>query len=353
MSSDRDREQTIKSPVMQRRAIQRWADHNGVTIVGEHEDRNRSGGLVTRRGLDEALARVPHEAEGLVVYKSARWMRNMHGGLNMLKELEGRGAWIAASDGSIDLSTARARKQTRANMNEDEYYIDELKEIAGLVHDRTINDDGRHMGPAAFGYLRDERDGRLVLDEERHPVVLEILTRRAGGTGWAELERDLRDRDVRDVHGRFLTAQRITNIVKRRTYLGEAFHGGRALPGAHPAIPGVDEVLWAAANRVAPKVASPRAGSSPDLLVGMCRCAGCSYGLGSSRQRTAPTRAPAARCAPRAAAPRRTSAPSPRSSPALRTSSSRSSSGTVPWRSRGPSGPSAATTTAARPRARR
>ena len=72
-------------------------------------------------------------------------------------------------------------------------------------------------------------------------------------------------------------------MVTHRVYLGEARHGEHVHPDAHEAV--VDAVMFEAAGRVKPAVASPRTGQ-PNLLVGLARCAGCSYALKPQRQRS-------------------------------------------------------------------
>jgi len=282
VSDDRGREDTLQSPAIQRAAIDAWCAQRGIRVVGEYEDRNRSGGVLTRPGLIAARKLIPQSADGIVVARGNRASRMTIDGLNLIEELKAEGGFIAAADGSIDTSTPMMRMVTTMNFAQAQRELEDVREQAAAVHARAIFAKRRHMGPRPYGYTRDD-DHRLAVDDAEAAIVVEVFKRRAAAEGWGQISTDLRARGIRDRYGHSLTAQRLGNIVRRRTYLGEAFHGAKRVVDAHPAI--VDEALFAAANRAAPTVASPRKGVSPDVLVGLVRCAGCSYGMSSHRQR--------------------------------------------------------------------
>src|SRR4051812_13416292 len=66
------------SPDQQRKAIERWARDNGVTIGSWHEDLDESGGSLDRPGFLAALERVESGASGgLVVAYLSRFARSV------------------------------------------------------------------------------------------------------------------------------------------------------------------------------------------------------------------------------------------------------------------------------------
>src|SRR3954470_19541956 len=70
----------LESPKLQRDAIDRYAAARGITIVGEVRDLNRSGGTLTRPGLEKAMRQIPESADGLIVARGARASRRtLHG----------------------------------------------------------------------------------------------------------------------------------------------------------------------------------------------------------------------------------------------------------------------------------
>lgn len=277
---DRAKRGRFESPELQREAIDAWCARNNASVVREVRDLNRSGGTLTRPGLQQALEVIgAGEADGIVVARSDRASRRTIDGLGLIDALEQRGAWIAAADGTIDTTDRVARMATTMMFAVGQHELDRFREQAAEVHRRAIVEKGRHMGPAPFGYARDD-DGRLRVDPERAPFVRMIFERRADGAGWSALARELEQAGARLASGTRLSTTQLPRIVKRRVYLGEAKHGQWVRQSAHEAI--VDEGLWAAANHRPAVAADPAfSGRAHPLspLRGLLRCAGCRYAL--------------------------------------------------------------------------
>ena len=277
---DRDKTGRLESPQVQREQIDYCAAKHGITIVGDGiYDRNRSGGNLTRPGMQQALAMIrAGEADGIIVARSDRASRKALDGLGMIDELEKLGAWIIAADGTIDTTDRIRRMATTMHFAMAESELERFREQSRETHRRAIVQKGRHMGPAPFGYMRDE-EGRLVADPERADWLRLIFQRRADGAGWTAIARELNDAGVRlrSSGGRF-TAQQIIRMVQRRVYVGEARHGEWIKEHAHAAL--VDEPLWRAASRARPAVAArPWVGRRhpESVLRGLPRCSGCRY----------------------------------------------------------------------------
>jgi site-specific DNA recombinase len=279
---DRARRQRFDSPDMQRDDIQRWCDARGIEVVDEIPDLNRSGGYLTRPGLEKALRLVPEMADGIVVARGDRASRRAADGLGLIDRLEKAGGWIAAADGSIDTTTRTARMATTMHFAMAENELERFRETSAVVHRKAIVEKGRHMGPAPFGYRRDG-DNRLAVDKDEARWVVWMFEQRADGRGWNDLSRRLTESGVRRRDGRRLNPHALRRLVPNRVYLGEAHHGEHVLEGAHPAI--VDPILFEAAGRV-PSGAPPVRSGSVNLLVGLPRCAGCSYAMKPQPTRT-------------------------------------------------------------------
>jgi site-specific DNA recombinase len=276
---DRAARGRFESPDLQREAIDQWARQRGVIIVGEIQDLNRSGGTLTRPGLQQARTRLnAGEADGLVVLRSDRASRNVIQGLSLMDELEADGKWIAATDGTIDSTTPEARMATTIYLATSERELARFKQQSAVIHRRAIVEKGRHMGPTPFGYVRDS-DGRLTPDPARAKWVRHVFQRRAEGTGWVQISRELASAKVTQTNGRALNPHLLRRMVRHRVYLGEASHGEHLRVDAHPAL--IDEALWVAAKRATPTVQSSRhdAQAVEPLLRGLLRCGGCRYVL--------------------------------------------------------------------------
>lgn len=275
---DRAAKGRFESPDLQRAAIDDWCRRRGIEVVAEVQDLNRSGGTLTRPGLHRAMERLASgDASGIVVARSDRASRRAVDGLGLIDELERRGQWIAAADGTIDTTTRTGRMATTMHFAMAQSELERFKEQSAEIHRRAILDKGRHMGPAPFGYVRDS-DGRLAPDPAEARIVRSIFERRADGAGWVQLARTLDQQGVRQRNGRLLSAHMLARLTRRRVYAGEASHGAHTRSNAHPAI--VSEGLWAAANRVTPAVRSDtpqRRVHDDSLLRGLLRCGGCRY----------------------------------------------------------------------------
>ena len=272
---DRAKRGRFESPDLQRAAIGAWCQERGIDVVDEICDLNRSGGHLTRPGLEQAMGLVPTVADGIVVARGDRASRRALDGLGLLDQLEKAGGWIAAADGTVDTSTRTAKMATTMHFAMAENELERYRETSAVVHQRAIMDRGRHMGGTPFGYRRNG-DKRLVIHTAEAQWVKWIFEQRAEGRGWASMSRELTERGVRQGTGRKLTHQMLRRMVTHRVYLGVAYHGKHVHPDAHPAL--IESLLFEAANRVLPGAPPPRSGRV-NVIGGLPRCAGCSYAL--------------------------------------------------------------------------
>jgi site-specific DNA recombinase len=267
------------SPQVQREQIRAYANANGWDVVDEYIDINRSAKNLTRPGMVAARRQLADRgAEGIVVARGDRASRKTLDALNLIDELERAEQFIAAADGSIDTSDRMRRMATTMNFAMAQSEWERYREQSAVFHRRAVLEKGRHMGPAAFGYLRDH-DGRLTPDPARAKWVRHVFQRRAEGTGWVQISRELAAAKVTQANDRALNPHLLRRMVRHRVYLGEASHGEHVRVDAHPAL--IDEALWAAARRAAPTVQSSRhdAQAVEPLLRGLLRCGGCRYVL--------------------------------------------------------------------------
>lgn len=271
----------LESPELQRVACDAWCAQRGIIVADEVRDLNRSGGTMTRPGLERARRLLDDgAADGIIVAQSDRASRSVLQGLGLIDELERAGYWIAATDGTLDTTTPEAKMATVVFLAMNERVLDRFKEQSAVIHRQAIMEKGRHMGPAPFGYVRD-REGRLRPHRTEAAWVRRIFERRAEGAGWVLIARELADAGVRQRSGRRINQHMLRRLVTHRVYVGEAHHGDHVRASSHPAL--VDEALWLAANRARPAVRTdPAVGvriHEDSLLRGLLRCAGCRYVL--------------------------------------------------------------------------
>jgi site-specific DNA recombinase len=137
---DRAKRGRFESPDLQRAAIDAWCRARGIEVVDEIRDLNRSGGHLTRPGLEQAMRLVPTLADGIVVARGDRASRRALDGLGLLDQLEKAGGWIAAADGTVDTSTRTAKMATTMHFAMAENELERYRETSAMVHERAIMD---------------------------------------------------------------------------------------------------------------------------------------------------------------------------------------------------------------------
>src|SRR5215210_3194791 len=89
------------SPVVQREAIEEWAERSGVELLHVYEEFDESGSRADRPLLAAAIERVEREiSDGLVVWRVDRFGRSLLDGLQHIERIRGSGGrFCAVGDG--------------------------------------------------------------------------------------------------------------------------------------------------------------------------------------------------------------------------------------------------------------
>jgi DNA invertase Pin-like site-specific DNA recombinase len=269
---------TFISPKEQRAKCIAWIEANGHTLGLDHDETDSVSGKTTDRvGLKYAIERaVAGETSGIVVAKLDRFSRNVSSGLAAIKQLEDAGKdLIAVSEGMTGGAEERtnptAKLMRTLFLALAEWQWDSFQETWSTSRENHI-DRGVHAG-VPFGYMRAESGTPLIIDAEAAPYVLAIFVRRAAGESTPSIARWLNDLGVHTATGAQWTAQRIVQVIKSRTYVGEARSGKDLVnPAAHPAI--VTEMQWVNANAAGTSTNDRRVNGAY-LLRGVVRCTSC------------------------------------------------------------------------------
>lgn len=276
------------SPDVQERAIREWAQRQGVEVVMQPHELNVSGGTMDRPIFGQIMERIrAGQSGGLVVYKLDRFSRSLLGAVSTLAELGEHDALFAsATEPALDYISPAGRAFVQQLFVFAEFTRSTLKE-SWAISQRHAIERGIHISPN--GYLGYDRgpDGRLTPNADAH-LVGEVFRRRGGGETWNALASLLAERAPRD-DGTVWTPQALQRLCAKRVYLGEASRyveqdrdgrGAIVNADAHPALVTVAE--WQAAQ-MKPKVPSANGSTTPPLLSGLGRCAGCRYSLSVGR----------------------------------------------------------------------
>jgi site-specific DNA recombinase len=282
--------ESFQSPQQQRDQIATWATARGFEIAAVHEDLDLSGGTLDRPGLQAVLNRVETGlTDGVVVAKLDRLGRSLLGVLTTVERVQAAGGVVVSVADGFDLSTTSGRLIMRVLASFAEFERERLAEGFRAAEANAIARGVHITNAAPFGYLRGD-DGRLVPDPEAAPLVAEVFRMRAAGVSWRGLSDWLNARSTTTTGSRW-TPRTVQSVIKRRTYLGEAFRVSRRRNGevlrevrnkdAHEPIVTVPE--FEAANAVRGGAGAVRR-ESP-LLSGLIRCAGCGYSMKASKSK--------------------------------------------------------------------
>lgn len=273
----------LRSPDIQRRAIQALADREGFDVEWLNPQLNVSGAKADRAALMDAVDRVDRgDLAGIAVYKLDRLSRlTPRQRIELFDRIEGeRGekpGRVKSATEAHDPTTPRGRFARDMFLSLARLQWEEAQEdFAGAVEVAVANGCHAH---APFAYRKPVRaDGKVAKGQplEIIPGEVELVrglfARRAAGMSWSELMRWADSTGVPPRRGKHWTRKSVETIVRNPAYTGEARYGQHRQPGAHPALVTLDE--FEAAN-VARGVRPSR--GEPALLSGLVRCAGCRH----------------------------------------------------------------------------
>jgi DNA invertase Pin-like site-specific DNA recombinase len=253
------------SPEEQEAAARAWADREGVEVDDVVTELDVSGGTkADERELGRLIEKIEAgESGGLIVRYIDRFGRDMIENALAHDRIVAAGGRLVATASGYD--SANLTPDTRMVFNIQSAIAQAQREKnreARLIGSRRAVERGVYLAPCApFGYLRREqvepefskttgeliRDGVLVLDPEKAPLVEPIFLKRA--EHWTL--RSIREW-LSEEHGVEVTEEGIRSIIRNRAYLGEsrkptAVKGKpEVVKAAHAAL--ISEDLWERAN---------------------------------------------------------------------------------------------------------
>lgn len=275
----------LRSPDIQRKAIQVLADREGFDVEWLNPELNVSGAKADRAAIMDAVDRVERgELAGIAVYKLDRLSRLApRQRIELFDRIEGergeKAGRVKSATEAHDPSTPRGRFTRDMFLSLARLQWEEAQEgFAGAIEVAIGNGCHAH---APFGYRKPIRaDGKVAKGQPLEVVPLEVdvvrglFQRRALGTSWSELARWADSTGVGPRRGQQWTRRSVETIVRNRAYTGEARYGQHRFADAHPALVTLDEFDDA---NVARGVRPPRGEAA--LLSGLVRCAGCRHRL--------------------------------------------------------------------------
>lgn len=286
------RGEELISPELQRHSIDTFAEREGIKIVGEIPDIDRSGRSFTKRRVSEAIEAIKAgEYQYVILWKWSRWGRNLRESLIHLAAVEEAGGIVRAATEDFDPQTTMGRFTRDQMLLIAQLQSDMISDGWKETQAKRRRDGLPHTGGKRWGYLYDKRTG-YTPDPELAPILLDAYRRYVAGGTHRSLSHDWNAQGLRTTNGELWSPQAIARmmdtgfaagLIRERSKPPGASESdgskGRSIgvfdvwrEGAHEPIIPVD--LWEQyrARRMAQASMAPRLRTAAHALSGLMVC---------------------------------------------------------------------------------
>ena len=275
-SSEKQREESIEGQI---RECLKYAERNGITVIGTYEDRAISGKTDERPEFQRMIKdATDRKFECVLVYALNRFSRNpehyyVYKGLLMSSKVE----LFSATEAMPEGPTAIIYEAMMVGYNA--FYSAELSEKIKRGQTENAAKFKFNGGAMPLGYVAD-KDGHYTVEPSEAAVVLEIYTRYNDGQTMNEIITELNSRGIKTKRGNAFNKNSLYTILKNRHYLGEYIFRGTTFPGAFPAIVPTELFDEVQARMTKNKAASARKkADEPFILTTKIFCGDCGAGM--------------------------------------------------------------------------
>ncbi len=252
---------------------------NGWVCLPDHyDDGGFGGGTLNRPGLQRLLKDCEDgKIDVIVVYKIDRLSRSLFDFAELSKLFEKWNVAFVSVTQEINTQTSAGRMMLNILMTFAQF---EREMIATRIKDKmsATRKKGKWVGgQVPYGY--NVVDKKLVVDQEKVPVVRRIFDRYLEIQSPKEIARELNADGIKTVRNKDWDRQRVYNILTNHTYVGEVFYEGQVYPGEHEAI--IERTTWDTTQKFLQ--ANPHERTLPyhvkDALQGLIRCGHCNSAM--------------------------------------------------------------------------
>ena len=252
---------------------------NGWVCLPDHYDDGGFGGATLNRpGLQRLLKDCEDgKIDVIVVYKIDRLSRSLFDFAELSKQFEKWNVAFVSVTQEINTQTSAGRMMLNILMTFAQF---EREMIATRIKDKmsATRKKGKWVGgQVPYGY--NVVDKKLIVDQEKVPVVRRIFDRYIEIQSPKEIARELNADGIKTVRNKDWDRQRVYNILTNHTYVGEVFYEGQVYPGEHDAI--IERMTWDTTQKFLQ--ANPREKTLPyhvkDALQGLIRCGHCNSAM--------------------------------------------------------------------------
>lgn len=293
-----DREDTLISDEVQESQCRKWAEREGLTVVGDPiKDIDESGRTSANRKIDSTIERIEKgEADGIVVWKISRWGRNLTDSMLNIAELQDAGGFIgSATENLDDIETPTGRFSLSTMLAIAQLQSDQIGETWENIHEYRRDRGLPHNGGPRFGYVytKPARDAdpstAYKVDETTGPWLAKCYRDFIAGKSVTSLMKELNRNGIMTTKGGKFSYRSLQSLmdsgfgagllVDRREKGPDVENPNECtfMKGAHPAV--IDEQTWQAYVRKRAVKVAPREASAVHRLTGLMYCGHCNRKL--------------------------------------------------------------------------
>ena len=270
-SSHNQTEQSIEG---QLRDCYEYARRYDINIVSEYIDRAISGTTDDRpsfqRMIDDARKK---QFERILVWKLDRFARNRYDSAMYKHKLKQYGVRVISVMENVGEGDESILLEALLEASAEYYSLDLRKKIKRGQRENIAK--GRFCGGTIpYGYK--SVDGKLVVDEQKAPVIRYLFEQYASGTPMKAIIDELKRRGVRGSRGGALSYNTFSRVLVNPCYIGKYRYNGEIVPGL--AEPMIDEATFERAQVMVARNAHAPAANKANveyLLQGKVFCGHC------------------------------------------------------------------------------
>lgn len=271
-SSSNQTEQSIEG---QLRDCCRYAEQEGLTVVGEYIDRAISGRTANRPQFQQMIEDAEKKMfDIIIVWKLDRFSRDKYDSAVYKKKLKDHGVIVKSYSEPIDDSAEGGLMESMMEAF-NQYFSEELgRKVRRGIRESVLK--GKTIGLLPFGYK--SVNAEIKIDEPNAEIAKEIFERYCADGGTLRgVARWLNKQGIKTAKGSEWTASTISRLLRNKHYIGiHALSNGEAV-GECPRI--ISDELFKRAERKM-KVNTRKSRKHAYPLVGkiFCDCSGRMYG---------------------------------------------------------------------------
>jgi len=268
----------------QRDAMRDYSKSKGWEIITEYEDGGYSGSNDNRPGFINMMSAANAGLfDVILVHKLDRFSRNREHAVVYKSQLRKKGIRVVSVSEPLDDSPSSLITEAVLEAYNEYFLINLRSEIRKGKYQGARNGDYQG-GALKFGYTLQDDKGKhkIVVDSKETGIVTTIYNKYNSGMTLSQLTRWLNDQGVPTKNKGRWFVQKLSKILKDRTYIGEGTYGEVIMPFP-PIIP--TDLFDRVQARLSSKKHSGRPANRVYLLSHLGRCGECGASLLHETQR--------------------------------------------------------------------